>query len=194
MLDILKSHNVKKVVKSKSMLTEECHLNPFLECGGMDVVDTDLGEWIVQLRRETPSHIVLPGIHIRKEEVGELFHQVLGTEKGDPIRPIWPKRRQHLRQKFMQAHAGITGVNFAIAETGGFIVCTNEGNADLGTVLPSRTSPAWGLKLLPKAVHLGVFLRLLARPATGQAITTYSSHFHGPAPRRDAYCAGRQRP
>ena len=183
-LGILQKHGVTRVVKSKSMLTEECHLNPFLERHGMEVVDTDLGEWIVQLRGEAPSHIVLPAIHIKREEVGELFHRVIGTPKGlaEP-KPLVEAARIELRNKFMQAEAGITGVNFAIAETGGFVVCTNEGNADLGVSLPPVHIACMGIeKLIPKAEHLGVFLRLLARSATGQPITTYSSHFHGPKP------------
>ncbi len=183
-LGILKQHDVKHVVKSKSMLTEECHLNPFLERNNIDVVDTDLGERIVQLRNEHPSHIVLPAIHIKKEEVGELFHEHLGTEKGaNDAKYLTEAARQHLREKFMNADAGITGVNFAIAETGGIVVCTNEGNADLGTSLPNLHIACMGIeKLIPRAEHLGVFLRLLARSATGQPITTYSSHFHGPKP------------
>lgn len=183
-LGILQKHNVKHVAKSKSMLTEECHLNPFLNRHGIDVVDTDLGEWIVQLRNEPPSHIVLPAIHIKREEVGELFHKKIGTEKGasDPTY-LTRAARGKLREAFMQADAGITGVNFAIAETGGFVVCTNEGNADLGASLPKLHIACMGIeKLIPQAQHLGVFLRLLARSATGQPITTYSSHFHGPAP------------
>ncbi|MEZ6127326.1 MAG: lactate utilization protein B [Planctomycetaceae bacterium] len=179
---ILQEHGVRKVVKSKSMLTEECHLNPFLESHGYEVIDTDLGERIVQLRQESPSHIVLPAIHIRKEEVGECFHKHLGTDAGasDPVY-LTEAARQHLRERFCAADAGITGVNFAIAETGGFVVCTNEGNADLGVSLPKLHIACMGLeKLLPRATDLAVFLRLLARSATGQPITTYSSHFHGP--------------
>ena len=183
-LGILQSHGVRKIVKSKSMLTEECHLNPFLERHGMEVIDTDLGERIVQLRNEPPSHIVLPAIHIKKEEVGELFHEHLGTDAGatDP-NYLTEAARGHLREKFLGAEAGITGVNFAVAETGGFVVCTNEGNADLGVSLPGLHIASMGIeKLIPRARDLGVFLRLLARSATGQPITTYSSHFHGPKP------------
>jgi L-lactate dehydrogenase complex protein LldF len=179
---LLAEHGARRVVKSKSMLTEECHLNPFLERQGIEVVDTDLGERIVQLREETPSHIVLPAIHIKKEEVGKLFHEHLGTPAGlsDP-QQLTEAARQHLREKFLAADAGITGVNFAIAETGGFVVCTNEGNADLGASLPKLHIACMGIeKLIPTASDLGVFLRLLARSATGQPITTYSSHFHGP--------------
>ncbi|MEZ6122944.1 MAG: lactate utilization protein B [Planctomycetaceae bacterium] len=180
--EILQRHGVRKLVKSKSMLTEECQLNPYLEKHGIEVIDTDLGERIVQLRNEHPSHIVLPAIHIKKEEVGECFHQHLGTEKGasDP-KYLTEAARQHLRERFCSADAGITGVNFAIAETGGFVVCTNEGNADLGVSLPKIHIACMGIeKLVPRASDLAVFLRLLARSATGQPITTYSSHFHGP--------------
>lgn len=183
-LGILQQHQVQRLVKSKSMLTEECHLNPYLERHGITVVDTDLGEWIVQLRQEHPSHIVLPAIHIRKEEVGELFHQHLGTDKGasDP-KYLAEAARQRLREEFMQADAGLTGVNFAVAETGGFVICTNEGNADLGVSLPKVHIACMGIeKLIPRAKDLGVFLRLLGRSATGQPITSYSAHFHGPKP------------
>ncbi|QDU00336.1 Lactate utilization protein B [Gimesia chilikensis] len=186
---ILKQHNVSRVVKSKSMLTEECHLNPYLERHGIEIIDTDLGERIVQMQNMPPSHIVMPAIHIKKEEIGELFHEKLGTEKGatDP-QYLTEAARQHLRQKFIQAEAGITGVNFAIAETGGFVVCTNEGNADLGTSLNKLHIACMGIeKLIPRAGDLSVFLRLLARSATGQPITTYSSHFHGPAPGQEMH-------
>ena len=183
-LGLLRKHGATKVAKSKSMLTEECHLNPFLERHGVEVVDTDLGEWIVQLRGESPSHIVLPAIHIRKEEVGELFHRKIGTAAGatDP-QYLAAAAREKLREVFLTCQAGITGVNFAVAETGGLVVCTNEGNADLGVSLPKLHIACLGIeKLVPRAADLGVFLRLLARSATGQPITAYTSHFHGPAP------------
>lgn len=181
---ILEAADVKRVVKSKSMLTEECHLNPFLEQRSMEVVDTDLGEWIVQLKGEPPSHIVLPAIHIKKEEVGETFHEHIGTPKGesDPTR-LTRAARNELRQRFLGAEAGITGVNFGIAETGGLVVCTNEGNADLGVSLPPIHIACMGMeKLIPRLADLSVYTRLLARSATGQPITTYTSHFHGPRP------------
>lgn len=181
---ILADHRVGHVVKSKSMLTEECHLNPYLESHGIEVVDTDLGERIVQLRREPPSHIVVPAIHLKKEEIGELFHEKLGGPAGmsDP-KALTELARQHLRGKFLAAEAGITGVNFAIAETGGFVVCTNEGNADLSTALPPLHIACMGIeKIIPRVKDLAVFLRVLARSATGQPITSYTSHFHGPRP------------
>lgn len=183
-LDILQNHAVRRMVKSKSMLTEECHLNPFLERHGIEVVDSDLGERIVQLAKVPPSHIVMPAVHCKREEIGELFHKHLGTDAGasDP-NYLAEAARQHLRDKFLKADAGLTGVNFAVAETGGFVVCTNEGNADLGVSLPKLHIACMGIeKLIPRAKDLGVFLRLLARSATGQPITTYSSHFHGPMP------------
>ncbi len=183
-LEILQRHLVRKVVKSKSMLTEECHLNPYLERHGIEVVDTDLGERIVQLRQEPPSHIVLPAIHIKKEEVGQTFHTHLGTQAGatDP-NYLAEAARGHLREKFMAAAAGITGVNFAVAETGGVVVCTNEGNADIGVALPPLHIACLGIeKLIPRWADLAVFTRLLARNATGQPVTAYTSHFHGPIP------------
>jgi L-lactate dehydrogenase complex protein LldF len=183
-LQILAEHGVRRLVKSKSMLTEECHLNPFLERHGVEVVDTDLGERIVQLAGEPPSHIVLPAIHKKKEDVSEIFHEHLHTDAGatDP-NYLAEAARQHLREKFLQADAGLTGVNFAIAETGGLVVCTNEGNADLGVSLPKLHIASMGIeKLIPRSKDLGVFLRLLARSATGQPITSYTSHFHGPQP------------
>jgi len=149
---------------------------------GIEVVDTDLGERIVQLREEGPSHIVMPAIHLKKEEIGELFHQHLATEKGasDP-QYLTEAARQHLREQFLQADAAITGVNFAIAETGGVVVCTNEGNADMGVHLAPVHIACMGLeKVIPTLQDLSVFLRLLGRSATGQPITGYSSHYLRP--------------
>jgi L-lactate dehydrogenase complex protein LldF len=126
----------------------------------------------------------MPAIHFKKEEIGTLFHEHLHTAAGasDPGY-LAEAARHHLRDRFMRADAGLTGVNFAIAETGGFVVCTNEGNADLGVSLPKLHIASMGIeKIIPRAKDLGVFLRLLARSATGQPITTYSSHFHGPRP------------
>lgn len=180
--DILLKHNVKKMVKSKSMLTEDCHLNQYLEAKGIEVIDTDLGERIVQLDNQPPSHIVLPAIHLKKEDVGEIFHKHLGTEKGmsDP-QQLTETARQHLREQFLTGGAALTGVNFAIAETGGIVVCTNEGNADLGVHLAPVHIASMGMeKIIPKLDHLGVFTRILTRSATGQPITAFTAHYHGP--------------
>ena len=164
------------------MLTEECHLNQHLLANGVEVIDTDLGERIIQLRKEMPSHIVLPAVHLTRKDVSATFHQHLNTQKNnnDP-QYLTEAARGHLRNKFIQSQLSITGVNFAIAETGGIVVCTNEGNADMGTHAANIHIASMGIeKIIPKAEHLGIFLRLLARSATGQSITTYSSHFHRP--------------
>lgn len=183
-LEIIRKNNIKHVVKSKSMLTEECNLNSFLTSKGVEVIDTDLGEHIVQLRNEHPSHIVLPAIHLKKEDVSNTFHKHLNTEKGnnDP-QYLAEAARQRLRSKFIFSQLAITGVNFAVAETGGIVVCTNEGNADMGVHAAGIHIACMGIeKIIPKAEHLGVFLRLLSRSASGQPITVYSSHFHKPRP------------
>ncbi len=183
-LEILKSKSVSQVVKSKSMLTEECGLNPFLEKHGVAVIDTDLGERIIQLAGEHPSHIVLPAIHKKKEEVGEIFHEHLGTPKGmsDPA-ALAETARVHLRKNFWDAGGALTGANFAVAENGVVVVATNEGNADLGAAVAKVHLVSIGIeKLLPRFEDLGVFTRLLARSATGQAVTVYTSHFRKPKP------------
>jgi L-lactate dehydrogenase complex protein LldF len=187
--NILKSNNSKLVVKSKSMLTEECQLNPYLESKGIEVVDTDLGERIVQLAKQHPSHIVLPAIHLKKEEVSEIFHTHLHSQKGNyDEKYLTNVAREDLRQKFIKADAAITGVNFALANEGGFVVCTNEGNADMGTSLAPIHIASMGIeKLIPSIKELGVFTRLLARSATGQAITTYTSHFFKPKQNQQLY-------
>jgi L-lactate dehydrogenase complex protein LldF len=188
-LDILKQHQCKAIVKSKSILTEECHLNPFLEKNGIEVVDTDLGERIVQFLNQPPSHIVLPAIHLKKMAISDIFHEKLQTEKGndDPYY-LTQAARKHLREKFLGAKVAITGVNFGVAETGEFVVCTNEGNADMGVHLADVHIACMGIeKIIPKREHLGVFLRLLARSATGQSITNYNSHFRSPSPGKEIH-------
>lgn len=179
---ILTDSNAKKLVKSKSMLTEECHLNDYLIERGIDVVESDLGERILQLDNQPPSHIVMPAIHMTRQEVGKLFEAKLGTEEGNSD-PTYLTRaaRQHLRNEFMTADAGMTGCNFGIAETGDVVVCTNEGNADMGTSLPKVHIVSMGLeKIIPNHKALSVYSRLLARSATGQPVTTYMSHFRKP--------------
>ena len=179
---IIADNKIDKIVKSKSMLTEECHLNDYLQNKGIQILDSDLGEYIVQLRKETPSHIVLPAIHLKRPDVSETFHEHLNTEKGnyDP-QYLAGTARHYLRDRFIEAELAITGVNFAIAESGGFVVCTNEGNADMGVHSANIHIACMGIeKIIPKAEHLGVFLRLLTRSATGQPITTFSSHFNKP--------------
>ena len=181
-LELLHERKISALVKSKSMLTEECGLNKFLHANGVDVVDTDLGEFIIQLAEEPPSHIVMPCIHKKKEEIGELFHRHLHLDPGvsDPS-VLTAAARHHLREIFIRTNAALTGINFAVADTGEFVVCTNEGNADLGAHLAGIHIASMGIeKIIPKRIHLGIFLRLLARSATGQQITSYSSHFRRP--------------
>ena len=188
-LGILRQHDCKAIVKSKSILTEECHLNPFLEKNGVEVVDTDLGERIVQFLNQPPSHIVLPAIHLKKRDISEIFHEKLQTEKGneDPTY-LTQAARVHLREKFLSAKVAITGVNFGIAETGEFVVCTNEGNADMGVHLADVHIACMGIeKIIPRRRDLGVFLRILARSATGQPVTNYNSHFRSPAPGKEMH-------
>jgi L-lactate dehydrogenase complex protein LldF len=188
-LNIIRRHNATRIIKSKSMLTEECHLNPHLLKHGIEVIDTDLGERIIQLREEAPSHLVLPAIHLKKEDVSATFHLHLGTEKDnhDP-QVLTEAARQHLRAKFLAGEVAISGVNFAVAETGGVVICTNEGNADLGVNLAKVHIACMGIeKLIPRLTDLGVFTRLLARSATGQPVTTYTSHYTKPAEGREMH-------
>ena len=198
--DILSSHGVKKVVKSKSMLTEECHLNDHLEKKGIEVVETDLGERILQLMRLAPSHIVMPALHVHREDIGDTFRKLIPDfeeiAKGyAPLGIAQPSSldndptfltyvaRMHLRRQFAEAGAGMTGANFGIAETGDVVVCTNEGNADMSTSIPKLHIVSMGIeKLIPNYEAMAVFQRLLARCGTGQETTVYTSHFRGPRP------------
>ncbi|MEE1022226.1 MAG: LUD domain-containing protein [Muribaculaceae bacterium] len=176
---ILAEHDVKKLVKSKSMLTEECEMNPYLEERGIEVVETDLGERIIQLKGQHPSHIVMPATHLSNRDVCELFEKELGTEPGndDPVYLTY-QARLSLRNEFLTADAGMTGANFGVASTGEIVVCTNEGNADMSTSVPKLQISAIGLeKIIPDYEALSVFTRLLARSATGQPSTVFTSHF-----------------
>jgi len=196
--DILSSHHVKKVVKSKSMLTEECHLNENLEAKGIDVIETDLGERILQMMKLAPSHIVMPALHVHREDIGDTFRKLIPnydeiaasysavggsvTDENDPTFLTYVAR-MHLRQQFMEADAGMTGANFGVAATGDVVVCTNEGNADMSTAIPKLHIVSMGIeKLIPDYAAVAVFQRLLARNGTGQETTVYTSHFRGPRP------------
>jgi L-lactate dehydrogenase complex protein LldF len=183
-LHILRQRGAERVAKSKSMLTEECGLNEHLAAAGIEVVDTDLGERIVQLAGEGPSHIVLPAIHWRKEEIGELFHRTLGTPAGESSpEALAAAARHHLRDALLHADAAITGANALVAETGGIVVCTNEGNADLGMHSAPVHIVCVGIeKMVATLDDLAVLLRLLARSATGQPITAYTTHVTAPRP------------
>ena len=180
--EILGSHGVKSLIKSKSMLQEECGMTPYLEKRGIEVTESDLGERIQQLSDEPPSHIVVPAIHKLRSDVAGLFARDLGTDanNSDP-HYLTEAMRENARPRFMKADAAMTGANFAVAETGGFVVCTNEGNADIGASVPPVHIASIGIeKLIPRARDLGVFIRMLSRSALGSPITQYTSHFHGP--------------
>src|SRR5262244_4087934 len=179
---ILQDHGVKDLIKSKSMLQEECQMTPFLQQRGIKVVESDLGERIQQLDGQPPSHIVFPSIHKTRQDVAHLFARTIGTDpnKDDP-HFLTEVMRNNARPRFLTADAGMTGGNFAIAETGTFVVCTNEGNADIGAAVPPLHIASIGIeKMIPRVEDMGVFLRLLARSAEGAPLTQYSSHFTGP--------------
>src|SRR5262245_55919919 len=180
--ELLKAHGVTALIKSKSMLQEECGMTPFLQKRGIEVTESDLAERIQQLSGEPPSHIVVPAIHKLRSDVAELVGEELGSDRtNDDPHYLNEAMRQKPRPRRLLAHAAMTGSNFAIAETGGFVVCTNEGNADIGaSVLPLHIASIGIEKLIPRARDLGVFIRMLSRSALGSPITQYTSHFHGP--------------
>ena len=179
---ILHERGCKTVIKSKSMLQEECGMTPYLEGKGLVITESDLGERIQQLSDEAPSHIVMPAIHKTLDDVAHLFAEKIGTDPNDKDpKSLNDAMRANARPKFLQADAGMTGGNFAIAETGSFVVCTNEGNADLTASIPPLHIASIGIeKILPKVEDLGVFIRLLSRSALGTPATQYTSHFTGP--------------
>jgi L-lactate dehydrogenase complex protein LldF len=182
--DILREHKATLLVKSKSMLTDECDMRPFLAKRGIEIIETDLGERIQQLDDEPPSHIVVPAVHKLRTDVAEVFARTLGTDPANHDVPyLAESQRRHTRPAYLKAHAGMTGANFAVAETGSFVVCTNEGNADLGANLPNLHIASIGIeKLIPRIEHLGVFVRMLSRSALGSPITQITSHFRAPRP------------
>jgi L-lactate dehydrogenase complex protein LldF len=182
--ELLAAHGVKTLVKAKSMLTEECDLRPFLENRGILVVETDLGERIQQLDDEPPSHIVVPAVHKLRTDVAEVFGRTIGTDPtNSDVHYLAESQRQNTRPHFVGAEAGMIGANFAVAETGTVVVCTNEGNADLSMHLPKLTIASIGIeKLIPRIEHLGVFIRMLSRNALGSPITQITSHFRAPRP------------
>ncbi|WP_422007830.1 lactate utilization protein B [Pyruvatibacter mobilis] len=183
-----KAHNI---IKSKSMVTEELELNDHLIGKGYNVVETDLGEYIIQLRKEKPFHIVGPALHLTAGQVSDTFyeaHKPLGrTEKVEDKVKLVEEARIVLRERFKQADVGITGANFLVAETGQVAIITNEGNADLTATLPKRHIVVTGIeKIVPTLDDLSVFLRILPRSATGQETSNYVSLYSGPRRARDA--------
>jgi len=178
---LARDRGVRSVVKSKSMVTEEIHLNAAFEAAGIKVVETDLGEYVCQLADEPPSHLIAPIIHKSVESVSELFTEKLGAPRTDVPEQLNRVARTALRAEFLAADMGISGVNFAIAETGTVVVVENEGNARLCTTRPRVHVALMGIeKVLPRLADLGVLLRLLARSATGQRASVYVSLITGP--------------
>ena len=178
--DLASKRNARTIVKSKSMTTEETHLNAALEAASMQVVETDLGEYIIQLAHETPSHIIAPAIHKTKGQVAELFTATLGTPPTDDIAQLTQMARTTLRDRFAAADVGISGVNFGVAETGTIVIIENEGNIRLTTSLPRLHIAMMGIeKVIPRFADLDLFLKLLPRSGTGQRLTTYQSFITG---------------
>ena len=182
--DICSSAGARRVTKSKSMVTEEIELNASLEAEGLEVTETDLGEYIIQLRGEKPSHILAPSLHVTLAEVAETFHAHHALDREAPLTDavdMLAEARLVLRDKFLSADVGITGANFLIAETGGAVIVTNEGNADLTACLPDTHIVVTGIeKLVPTLDDVGVLLRVLARSAIGERLSNYTTFIHGP--------------
>ncbi len=180
-LDIAKQANCRRVVKSKSMTTEEIHLNPALEAAGLEVTETDFGEFIIQLAGERPSHIVAPAVHHTRESIAALLRSHTGGSVADDPGSLAKLGRRLLREKFAVADLGISGANFAVAETGTIVLISNEGNARLTTTCPRVHVAVMGMeKVLPRWTDLPVFLKLLARAATGQTLSVYTTLISGP--------------
>jgi L-lactate dehydrogenase complex protein LldF len=180
-LNICKEKNCKTIVKSKSMVTEEIHLNKFLEKNNIESVETDLGEYIQQLDGEAPYHIVTPAMHKSKEDVAKLFAEKLGTDPKLTPEELTLVARQKLREKYVQAEVGITGANFIISDTGSIAVTENEGNARLSAAFPKTHIVIAGIeKIISSITDLGLFWPLLATYGTGQKITVYNTIISGP--------------
>ena len=174
-------HSEKLVAKSKSMVSEEIELNHALEAEGIKVVETDLGEYIVQLRNEKPAHIITPAVHLRRNDVGKLFHEKLGIPYTEDIPTLTNTARKVLRNVFLTADTGITGVNFGVAETGGVCLVTNEGNGRMVTTLPRIHIALMGMERLVRNLDdLAILLSLLPRSATGQKLSVYTQLVHKP--------------
>ncbi len=180
-LQILKKNNTKMVVKSKSMACEEIELNEFLEKNQIESVETDLGEYIVQLLGQKPYHIVTPAMHLSKEDVAKLFNEKFGTPIDSTPTQLTLKARELLREKYLLAEVGITGANFLIADTGSIAITENEGNARLSMTFPKTHIAVVGIeKIIPSIVDLDLFWPLLSTRGTGQNVTVYNSIVNGP--------------
>jgi L-lactate dehydrogenase complex protein LldF len=180
-VEIARRSKCQRVVKSKSMTTEEVHLNPALEAAGVEVTETDFGEFIIQLAGERPSHLVAPAVHHTRESIARILSEHTGEQLPDEPRPLALTGRRLLRAKFATADMGVSGANFAVAETGTVVLVTNEGNGRLTTTCPRVHVALVGIeKVIPRLVDLPVFLKLLARAATGQTLSVYTTMVTGP--------------
>ena len=179
-LGILREASADEVIKIKTMTAAEIQLNPFLEAAGVRAYETDLAEIILQLGNGEPSHIVVPALHVNRAQVREIFARTMGLpDLSDDPRALTEAARNYLRKKFLDVPTAISGANFLIAETGGVAIVESEGNGRMCLTLPRTMITLAGIeKVVPRLADLSVMLKLLARSATGQAITTYTSHFH----------------
>ena len=180
-LAIIQENNAKLIAKSKTMVSEEIHLNHLLEAAGLRVVETDLGEFIVQIRGEKPSHIITPAVHLRRGQVGQTFHEKLGVPYTDSIPEMTAVARRTLREIFLSAEIGLSGVNFGVVETGTLCVMTNEGNGRMVTTVPPVHIALMGMeRIVPTLDDLALMMSLLPRSATGQKMTVYASLLNSP--------------
>jgi L-lactate dehydrogenase complex protein LldF len=180
-VEIARAAGCQRAVKSKSMTSEEVHLNPALEAPGLEVVETDFGEFVIQLAGERPSHLVAPAVHHTRESIARLLSTHTGATVPDEPVALARTGRRLLREKFARADLGISGANFAVAETGTIVLISNEGNARLTTTCPRVHVALMGIeKVIPRLIDLPVFLKLLARAATGQTLSVYTTMITGP--------------
>ncbi len=180
-LEIASQHDARLIAKSKTMVSEEIGLNHALENHGLKVIETDLGEYIVQLRGEPPSHIITPAVHLRRQDVGKLFEEKLGLPYTEDISVMTNAARRTLRQVFLEAEIGISGVNFGVADTGTICIVTNEGNGRMVTTLPRTHIALMGVeRIVPSMDDLSLMLSLLPRSATGQKLTVYTTLINSP--------------
>ncbi len=186
-VELARARGVRRVVKSKAMVSEEIELNHALEAVGVEVIETDLGEYLIQLAAERPSHIIAPVLHKTKEQIGQLLHDKLGLPLTDDPAQMTAAVRAKLREIFLTADLGISGVNFGVAETGSICIVTNEGNGRLTTTAPRLHVALMGIeRLVPTLDDLSVMLQVLARSATGQKITVYTNLITGPRRKGEA--------
>ncbi len=181
-LDIARQNGARLIAKAKSMVSEEIHLNQAIEEAGIRVVETDLGEFIVQLRGEHPAHIITPAVHLRRADVGKLFNEKLGLPYTEDVAVMTSAARKELRQVFLQADIGISGVNFGVANTGTICLVTNEGNGRMVVTLPPIHIGLMGIeRIVPTLDDLALMFYLLPRSATGQKLSSYVSLLHSPS-------------